>query len=186
MKLLVSITGASGIIYGVRLLEVLRKSQHHVSLIMSDWARETLALETEMPLDYVLSLADRVYNANDLAAAVSSGSYGIDATVVIPCSMKTLAGIAHGFSDNLIVRTADVALKERKPLLLMVRETPLSLIHLKNMTAVTEAGGILVPPMPAFYHKPTTIEEIIDQSVGKLLDLLKIEHQLFQRWGSNQ
>lgn len=186
MKLLVSVTGASGIIYGVRLLEVLRNSQHHVSLIMSDWARETLSLETEVPLDYVLSLADRVYNANDLAAAVSSGSYGIDATVVVPCSMKTLAGIAHGFSDNLIVRTADVALKERKPLLLMVRETPLSLIHLKNMTAVTEAGGILVPPMPAFYHKPTTIEEIIDQSVGKLLDLLKIEHQLFQRWGSNQ
>lgn len=186
MKLLVSVTGASGIIYGVRLLEVLRNSQHHVSLIMSDWARETLSLETKVPLDYVLSLADRVYNANDLAAAVSSGSYGIDATVVVPCSMKTLAGIAHGFSDNLIVRTADVALKERKPLLLMVRETPLSLIHLKNMTAVTEAGGILVPPMPAFYHKPTTIEEIIDQSVGKLLDLLKIEHQLFQRWGSNQ
>lgn len=185
MKLLVSVTGASGIIYGVRLLEVLRNSQHHVSLIMSDWARETLSLETKVPLDYVLSLADRVYNANDLAAAVSSGSYGIDATVVVPCSMKTLAGIAHGFSDNLIVRTADVALKERKPLLLMVRETPLSLIHLKNMTAVTEAGGILVPPMPAFYHKPTTIEEIIDQSVGKLLDLLKIEHQLFQRWGSN-
>ena len=99
--------------------------------------------------------------------------------------MKTVAGIANGFSDNLIIRTADVALKERKPLLLMVRETPLSLIHLRNMTAVTEAGGIIIPPMPAFYHQPHSIEEIVDQSVGKVLDMLHVEHHLFQRWGEN-
>jgi 4-hydroxy-3-polyprenylbenzoate decarboxylase len=186
MKILISMTGATGLIYGVRLLEVLKKTPHHVSLIMSPWAKETLLIETNFTCDDVFSLADQIYEYNDLAAAVSSGSYGIDATVITPCSMKTLAAIANGFSDNLIVRSADVALKERKPLLLMVRETPLSLIHLKNMTAVTEAGGILVPPMPAFYHKPKSINDIVDQSVGKILDLLNIEHDLFQRWGNLQ
>ena len=171
MKILVSMTGATGAIYGIRLLEVLKETEHQVGLIVSQWAERTIEVETTYSVAEVKALADVVYPEHDLMAAVSSGSYGIDATVIAPCTMKTVAGIANGFSDNLIIRTADVALKERKPLLLMVRETPLSLIHLRNMTAVTEAGGIIIPPMPAFYHQPHSIEEIVDQSVGKVLDL---------------
>ena len=158
-------TGATGAIYGIRLLEVLKETEHQVGLIVSQWAERTIEVETTYSVAEVKALADVVYPEHDLMAAVSSGSYGIDATVIAPCTMKTVAGIANGFSDNLIIRTADVALKERKPLLLMVRETPLSLIHLRNMTAVTEAGGIIIPPMPAFYHPPQSIEEIVDQSV---------------------
>ncbi|UWG98827.1 UbiX family flavin prenyltransferase [Dehalobacter sp. DCM] len=186
MKILISLTGATGLIYGVRLMEVLNKTEHHVSLIMSRWAKETLLIETDVTVDYVHALADQVYDNDDLAAAVSSGSYGIDATIIAPCSMKTLAAIANGYSEKLIVRTADVALKERRPLVLMPRETPLSLIHLRNMTTVTEAGGILLPPMPAFYHRPETIDDIVNQSIGKVLDFLKIPHNLFERWRSDQ
>lgn len=183
MKIAVGITGASGVVYGIRLLEALKETEHHVSLILSEWGSKTIGLETSYTEDYVLSLADSVYDSRDMAAAVSSGSYGIDATVIAPCSMKTLAGIANGFSDNLIVRIGDVALKERKPLILMVRETPLTLIHLRNMTAVTEAGGIILPPMPGFYHKPQSIDDVINQSVGKVFDMLRIPHNLFTRWG---
>jgi len=186
MKIAVGITGASGVVYGIRLLEALRHTEHHVSLILSEWGSKTIGLETSYPEEYVLSLADCVYDCKDMAAAVSSGSYGIDATVIAPCSMKTLAGIANGFSDNLIVRIGDVALKERKPLILMVRETPLTLIHLRNMTAVTEAGGIILPPMPGFYHKPKSIDDLINQSVGKVLDMLRIPHTLFTRWGHEE
>lgn len=182
MKILLSITGATGAVYGIRLLEVLKDTEHHVSLILSSWAKTAILTETDYSVEEVESLADAVYDENDLAAAVSSGSYGIDAAIIAPCTMKTLAGVANGFSENLIVRCADVALKERKPLILMIRETPLSLIHLRNMTAVTEAGGILVPPMPAFYHQPQSIDDIVNQSVGKVLDLLKVPHQLFRRW----
>lgn len=183
MKILLSMTGASGVIYGVRLLEVLKKTPHHVSLITSEWAMRTLELETEYSQEYVSSLADVQYKNSDLAAPVSSGSYGVDATIIAPCSMKTLSNVASGNSETLIVRTADVALKERKPLLLMIRETPLSLIHLRNMVAVTEAGGILIPPMPAFYTKPATIDDLVNQSVGKVLDNLGISHELYKRWG---
>jgi len=183
MKIAVGITGASGVVYGIRLLEALKETEHHVSLILSEWGSKTIGLETSYTEDYVLSLADCVYDSRDMAAAVSSGSYGIDATVIAPCSMKTLAGIANGFSDNLIVRIGDAALKERKPLILMVRETPLTLIHLRNMTAVTEAGGIILPPMPGFYHKPQSIDDVINQSVGKVFDMLRIPHNLFTRWG---
>ena len=183
MKIAVGITGASGVVYGIRLLEALKETEHHVSLILSEWGSKTIGLETSYSEDYVLSLADQVYDSRDMAAAVSSGSYGIDATVIAPCSMKTLAGISNGFSDNLIVRIGDVALKELKPLILMVRETPLTLIHLRNMTAVTEAGGIILPPMPGFYHKPQSIDDVINQSVGKVFDMLRIPHNLFTRWG---
>ncbi|MBC3888335.1 UbiX family flavin prenyltransferase [Acetobacterium paludosum] len=186
MKIAVGITGASGVIYGIRLLEALRETDNQVSLILSDWGSKTIALETNYSAEYVCSLADSVYDSHDLAAAVSSGSYGTEATVIAPCSMKTLAGVANGFSDNLIVRIADVALKERRPLVLMVRETPLTLIHLRNMTAVTEAGGIILPPMPGFYHKPQTIDDVINQSVGKVFDLLRIPNHLFRRWGESE
>lgn len=183
MKIAVGITGASGVIYGIRLLEALRETDNHISLILSEWGSRTITLETDYSEEYVRSLADVVYDSRDMAAAVSSGSYGTEATIIAPCSMKTLAGVANGFSDNLIIRIADVALKERRPVILMVRETPLTLIHLRNMTAVTEAGGIILPPMPGFYHKPQTIDDIINQSVGKVFDLLKIPNNLYQRWG---
>ncbi|WKY49178.1 UbiX family flavin prenyltransferase [Eubacteriaceae bacterium ES3] len=183
MKIALGITGASGVIYGIRLLESLAKTDHHVSLVISEWGAKTIELETQYSIESVTDLADAVYESTDMAAAVSSGSYGIDKTIVSPCSMKTLAGIANGFSDNLIVRMSDVALKERKPLILMTRETPLTIIHLRNMTTVTEAGGIILPPMPAFYHHPQTIDELINQSVGKVFDLLGISHSLFERWG---
>lgn len=183
MKIFVGITGATGVRYGIRLLEVLKDTEHHVSLVVSPWAVRTLALETESTEDYVRSLADAVFDYEDLASPVSSGSHGIGAVVIAPCSMKTLSAVANGYSDNLIVRCADVALKERRPLLLMARETPLTSVHLKNMLTVTEAGGIMVPPMPAFYHNPQTIDDVVDQSVGKVLDLLRIPHELYRRWG---
>lgn len=186
MKILVGITGATGICYGARLLEVLKETEHRTALIMSPWAEKNVTFETNMMVDEVKALADTVYDYDDLSAPVASGSYGIDAVIIAPCSMKTLSAVAGGYSDNLIVRSADVALKERRPLLLMIRETPLNAIHLRNMLTVTEAGGILVPPMPAFYHQPQAIEDIIDQSVGKLLDLLKISHHLYRRWGSDE
>jgi 4-hydroxy-3-polyprenylbenzoate decarboxylase len=182
MKILLAMTGATGAIYGIRLLEIMKEQGHHVALIVSRWAEKTIALETAYTVDQVKAMADDVYDEDDLAAAVASGSYRMDAMIIAPCTMKTLAAIANGISDNLIVRGADVALKERRPLLLMVRETPLTLIHLRNMTAVTEAGGIIVPPLPAFYHHPQTIADIVDQSVGKALDLLGIPHGLYQRW----
>lgn len=183
MKIVIGITGASGVIYGIRLLEALSQTEHHVSLVLSEWGLKTIAIETDYIEKDVMALADSVFDSENLAAPISSGSFNIDASVIAPCSMKTLAGIASGFSDNLIIRLGDVALKERKPLILMVRETPLTLIHLKNMTLVTEAGGIILPPVPAFYHQPKSIDEIIDQSVGKVFDLLHIPHSLFKRWG---
>lgn len=184
MKLTLAITGATGIIYGLRLLEVLKATDHKVALIMSQWAEKTLTLETDYTVDYPKSLADEVYDNRDLASSLASGSSGGDGVIVAPCSMKTLAAVASGFSDNLIVRCCDVALKERRPLIMMTRETPLTTIHLRNMMSVTEAGAILVPPMTAFYHRPQTIDDIVDQSVGKVLDILHIDHHLFRRWGN--
>ncbi|MEG1496996.1 MAG: UbiX family flavin prenyltransferase [Clostridiales bacterium] len=183
MKITLGITGATGVIYGIRLLEFLKETEHHVTLIMSTWAAKTMALETEYQVDYVKSLADVCYENDNLAAPVASGSYGSDAVIIAPCSMKTLAAVANGFSDNLIVRVADVALKERRPLVMMPRETPLTAIHLRNMSTVTAAGAILVPPMAGFYHQPKTVDDIINQSVGKVLDVLFIPHNLFKRWG---
>lgn len=183
MKIILGITGASGVIYGIRLLETLKNTEHEVALIISDWGKRTIALETDYVLADITDLADTVYENDNLAAAVSSGSCRTDAVIIAPCSMRTLAAVANGYSDNLIVRVADVALKERRPLIMMPRETPLTAIHLKNMTEVTKAGAILVPPMAAFYHNPKTVDDIINQSVGKVLDLLYIPHNLFQRWG---
>jgi flavin prenyltransferase len=185
MKLVVGISGASGAIYGVRMLEVLRlvpDVQTH--LIMTPAARETISLETDFDPREVDELADVSYRFGDIAAAPSSGSFRLDAMVVVPCSMKTLAAIAYSLSDNLLVRSADVALKERRPLVVAPRETPLHLGHLKTMTRLTEMGAILAPPMPAFYHRPESVEDIVDQTVNRLLDLLRIElpEDLFQRW----
>jgi 4-hydroxy-3-polyprenylbenzoate decarboxylase len=142
----------------------------------------TLAIETDVGLDEVRALADVVYNIKDLAAAVSGGSFRTRGMIIAPCSVKTLSGIANGFSHNLMIRAADVTLKERRPLVLMVRETPLHLGHLGLMTRVTEIGAIIMPPMPAFYHRPATIMDIVQQSVGRALDHLGIEHDLLDRW----
>ena len=182
MKIIVGMTGATGSIYALRLLKYLKAAGHETSLIISPWAEKTCAYETGLELKDVCNLADSIHMYDDLSSPCASGSFRADAFVVLPCSMKTLAGIANGYADNLIVRTADVFLKERRPLILVPRETPFSLIHINNMRMVTLAGGILIPPMPAFYHKPETIEDIVDQTIGKILDMLRIENNMFRRW----
>jgi len=178
----VGISGASGVCYGIRLLEVLAEMGSVTHLVMTDAARKIIEIETEEgPLE-VEMMADRVYSARDFTASIASGSNIFDAMVVAPCSMRTLAGIANGVSDTLITRAADVCLKERRKLILVTRESPLSLVHLKNMVAATEAGAIILPPCPGFYSKPESIEEMVDVVVGRILDLLGVEHDLYKRW----
>jgi len=184
-KLIVGISGASGVIYGIRLLEILRRVPDvETHLIMSTAAATTIGLETDFTAEEVKQLADVSYRFQDIAAAVSSGSFKTWGMVVIPCSMKTLAGIANSFSDNLLLRAADVVLKDRRRLVLVPRETPLHLGHLRLMVQVTEIGAILVPPMPAFYHRPKSVDDIINQTVNRLLDVLEIDlpADLFKRW----
>jgi polyprenyl P-hydroxybenzoate/phenylacrylic acid decarboxylase-like protein len=183
LPLVIGISGASGPQYGIRLLRVLRElGSHEVHLVLSREAETTIRLETEMEPQQVCTLADQVHDPDDLAASIASGSFRTAGMAICLCSMRTLAAIATGLSDSLLVRAADVCLKERRRLVLVPRETPLSLIHLRNMVAVTEAGAVVLPPVPAFYHQPQTIDDLIDQTVGKVLDQLGIEHQLFQRW----
>ncbi len=180
--MVVGISGASGVCYGIRLLEVLAEMGSVTHLVMTDAARKIIEIETEEgPLE-VEMMADRVYSARDFTASIASGSNIFDAMVVAPCSMRTLAGIANGVSDTLITRAADVCLKERRKLILVTRESPLSLVHLKNMVAATEAGAIILPPCPGFYSKPESIEEMVDVVVGRILDLLGVEHDLYKRW----
>jgi 4-hydroxy-3-polyprenylbenzoate decarboxylase len=184
-KVIVGMSGASGVIYGVRLLQVLRSVPDvETHLVASNAAALTLGLETDYKLDEVMALADVTYRFKDVAARISSGSFKTDGMVIIPCSMKTLAGIANCFSENLLLRAADVVLKDRRRLVLVPRETPLHLGHIRLMAQVTEMGAIVAPPMPAFYHRPQTIEDIIDQTVNRVLDLLEIELpvDLFTRW----
>ena len=181
-RIVVAITGASGVIYGVRLLEVLKSQGIESHLILSEQGRKVISLETTFTVDRVEALAHTVHNPTDLTAPLSSGSFPVDAMVVLPCSMKTLSAIANSHADNLITRATDVALKERRRLILSVRETPLHLGHLRLMTNVTEMGAIILPPIPGFYHGPTTVEEIIDHTVGKVCDLLEVEHELYRRW----
>ncbi len=184
-KIIVGISGASGVIYGIRLLEVLRDlPEIETHLVMSHAAGITMGLETNYTPDAVHALADVNYRFKDIAARIASGSFKTDGMVVLPCSMKTLAGIANSFSDNLLLRAADVVLKDRRRLVLSPRETPLHLGHLRLMTQVTEYGAILLPPMPAFYHRPQTIDDIINQTVNRVLDILDIAlpQDLFTRW----
>lgn len=184
-KLIVAISGATGAIFGVRLLDVLRGMADVEShLIVSDAGWLTIEHELKLNKDDVRSRADVVHSTRNIGASISSGSFDCDGMIVAPCSMKTLASIANGFSDNLISRAADVTLKERRRLTLLVRETPLSLIHLRNMTAVTEAGGIIFPPVPAFYHQPSTIDDIVNHTIGRVLDGHSIDAQLSPRWTS--
>ncbi len=182
-RIIVAISGASGAVYGVRLLQVLRGLAGFEShLVVSDAGWRNLQLEGGMDRASVEALADQVHDAHNVGAALASGSFQCSAMVVAPCSMRTLAAVAHGLSDNLITRTADVMLKERRRLVLMVRESPLHLVHLRNMVSVTEMGGIICPPLPAFYLRPRSISDIVDYSVARVLDLLDVPHGLAPRW----
>jgi len=182
-KLVVAITGATGVIYGVRLLETLRRLQVESHLILSQSAVKNLKIETDYTEEEVKSLATKVYDVDDVGAAPASGSFPVDGMVVMPCTIKTLSAIANSFNYNLIVRSADVNLKERRRVVLVVRETPFHEGHLELMLKVTRMGGIIMPPVPAFYHMPQTIDDIINQTVGKVLDLFSLDAKLFDRWG---
>lgn len=182
-RLIIAITGATGAVYGVRLLQVLREAQGiETHLLVSDAGVLNLHQELDMGRKEVEALAHVVHNVRDVGASIASGSFQSEGMIVAPCSMKTLAAIAHGFSDNLITRAADVVLKERRRLVLMVRETPFNLAHLRNMTAVTEMGGIIFPPLPGFYQRPQSVAEMVDHTIGRALDLFGIPHALTPRW----
>lgn len=183
-RLVVGISGATGAIYGIKMLEILKKTEIETHLIVTEAAKKTILLETEFEIEYVESLADYVYDVENIGGAVASGSFATMGMIVIPCSIKSLSAIANSYSDNLLVRAADVTLKEGRKLILVVRETPLHKGHLQLMLRAADMGAIIFPPVPSFYHVPKTIEGIVDQTVGKILDLFNIEHHLFKRWES--
>jgi 4-hydroxy-3-polyprenylbenzoate decarboxylase len=181
-RLVVGITGASGAVYGVRILERLRELPVETHLVVTRWARVTIEQETGYTYAQIKELADAVYGENDQAAPVSSGSFLTRGMVIAPCTVKTLAAIATGFAHNLICRAADVTLKERRPLVLAVREAPLSSIHLRNMLTLSEAGATIFPPVPAFYHRPVEIDDIVDQTVVRMLDQFQLDLESDSRW----
>ena len=184
-RLIVGLSGASGAIYGVRLLQVLRNvADVETHLVMSQAARQTLSLETDLTLRDVQALADVVHDARDIAASISSGSFKTAGMVILPGSIKTLSGIVNSYTDTLVTRAADVVLKERRPLVLCVRETPLHLGHLRLMTQAAELGAVIMPPVPAFYHRPQTLDDVINQTVNRVLDQFDIDlpEDLFTRW----
>lgn len=186
MRLVVAISGASGAVYGVRALEALKELGVETHLVLTEAALQTIRLETDWKESDIERLATEVHRIDDITSKIASGSFHTDGMLVVPCSMKTLAGIASGYSDNLLLRAADVTLKERRRLVLVVRESPLSLIHIENMATVTRAGAVVLPAMPAFYHRPKMVQELVDQVVGKAFDLLGVEHQLYRRWGEGK
>lgn len=181
-RLVVGITGASGVILGIRLLEILHQVEVETHLIISPAAKATIAQETDWKISDILSLADRTYNHADIGAAIASGSFSTQGMVVIPCSIKTLSAIANAYADNLITRAADVTLKEGRPLLLVVRETPLHPGHLQLMSQSAAAGAIIFPPVPAFYARPQSLDDIVDNTVGRVLARLGIENTGYQEW----
>ncbi len=180
--MIVGITGASGTVYGIRLLQALRETPVETHVVMSDAAKRVARLETGYTPEQVVALADVSYDNEAIEAPISSGSFFSMGMIIAPCSIKTLSSVARCAADTLIARTADVVLKERRKLVLVVRETPLHLGHLRLMTEVTEYGAVVLPPMPAFYHDPKTIDDLVDQTVGKILDQFALEHHLFKRW----
>jgi len=185
-KLIVGISGATGAIYGIRLLEVLSKSDVETHLVITEAAQETILIETSWKVEDIKSLAKVSYDIKNLGADISSGSFPSEGMAIIPCSIKSLSGIANSFNENLLIRTADVTLKERRKLVLVVRETPLHLGHIELMLQASRMGAILLPPVPAFYFHPKTIDDLINHTVGKVLDLFGINHHLFNRWGSSE
>ena len=183
MRLIIGITGASGVIYGIRLLEVLSRNQTiETHLIISKAGGLNIRYETNWKVEEVKSLANFSYDVHDLGAPISSGSFKTDGMIIAPCSVKTMSALANSYAENLLLRAGDVTLKERRRLVLLVRETPLHLGHLRSMEKLTEMGAIIMPPVPAFYYRPRTIQDIIDHTIGKILDILGIEHNLFPRW----
>lgn len=182
-RIVVAISGASSPIYGIRLMETLHQTPEVEShLIISNGAQRTIPLETRWSVDEVKALAGVVHDLDDIAASISSGSFKTAGMIVAPCSMNTLSAVATARADNLIARAADVTLKERRRLVLVVRETPLHLGHLRNMVAAAEVGAIILPPIPAFYHHPQTIDDLVNHTVGRILDLFDVKHQLYRRW----
>lgn len=186
MRLVVAITGATGAALGIRLLETLAHLGVETHLVLSDWARATIRIETPHTVEGVRELATHTYSARDLAAGISSGSFRTDGMVVCPCSMKTLSAIRIGYSDNLITRAADVTIKERRRLVLVPREAPLSEIHLENMHYLARAGAVIFPPTVAYYARPTTVASVTDHIVGRIVDQFGIEHSLIDRWKDHQ
>lgn len=181
-RIVIGIAGASGVIYGIRILSLLKEMDIETHLIISEAAKLNIKIETEFTPDMVEDMADHVYDNEDIAAAPASGSFLTDGMIVAPCTIKTLSGIANSYTSNLLVRSADVTLKEKRKLLLMVRETPLHKGHLRLMTMAADMGAHILPPIPSFYHHPKTIDDIIDQTVGKIFDYFGIAHNLFKRW----
>jgi 4-hydroxy-3-polyprenylbenzoate decarboxylase len=185
-RIVVGLSGATGAVYGIRLLEVLRDLDADTHLVLTDPGRRNIELETDWRVDDVLRLASRVHDIGNIAACIASGSFLTDGMAVCPCSMKTLSGIVHSYNENLLNRAADVTLKERRRLVLVPRETPLHKGHLDLLTRAADLGAIILPPMVAWYHRPTSVQEIIDQTVGKVLDALGFEHGLFRRWDGDE
>lgn len=182
MRIIVAITGATGAVYGITMVREMVRAGVETHLVISDWARRTIELETDFKVSNIDALAAKVYHAENLAAPIASGSFRHQGMVVAPCSMKTLAAIATGYADNLISRAADVTLKEKRRLILLPRETPLHEIHLENMLKLARAGAVIMPPVPAFYHHPSTITDLVMHTVGRVLDLLEIDNSLTPRW----
>jgi polyprenyl P-hydroxybenzoate/phenylacrylic acid decarboxylase-like protein len=187
-RIIVGITGASGAVYGMSALESLKATgMVEIHLVISEAGKDLLCMEIgTSAVKRVQRLADALYHNNDLAAPISSGSFLTDGMMIAPCSAKTLSAVAHGYGDNLLHRAADVALKDRRKLVLLFRETPLHLGHIENMALVTRMGAVVLPPVPAFYHKPATIADLVDHTIGKVLDLFSLEHNLYQRWGTGR
>ena len=184
-RIIVGISGATGAIYGIRLLQILRGvTALETHLVLSPAARRTIQLETAYSVEEVEAMATCVHRSSDIAASISSGSFRSSGMIVAPCSMKTVSGIATSYSDNLLLRAADVMLKDRRPLVLLVRETPMHLGHLRLLVKIAEMGGIIMPPVPAFYHRPTSLEDVVDHTLNRALDLLGVElkQDLFERW----
>ncbi len=184
MRLIVGITGSTGVIYGIRLLEVLKKLNVETHLVMSNWGSKCVDMETDHTIDYVKSLATSISDERNMASSVSSGTHKVDGMIVAPCSMKTLSAIANGYDDTLVARAAGVTIKENRKLILMVRETPFSAIHLENMLKLSRIGVVILPPVTEFYTKPKSIDDIINHGVGKCLDQFDLEHNLYPRWGT--
>ncbi len=184
-RMIVGISGASGVVYGIRLLQLLKELGIETHLVMSKAAQVTLTYESDLTVSEVKDLADWNYATTDIGAAISSGSFKVSGMIIAPCSIKTLSEIATGVTSSLLTRAADVILKERKRLVLIARETPLHLGHLRSMVAATEAGAIIYPPVPAFYAKPASIEEMVDHTLGRVLDLYGLESRTVRRWDPN-
>lgn len=181
-RIAIGIAGASGVIYGVRMLRLLKDTNYETHLIISEAAKLNIEIETRYNATEVATMADYTYDHKDMAASLASGSFLTQGMVVVPCTIKTLSGIANSYSENLLVRAADVTLKEKRKLVLVVRETPLHRGHLSLMTMAADLGAHILPPVPSFYHMPKTIDDIIDQTIGKIFDYMGIEHKLFRRW----